>query len=73
MEKYIKYKRFAETHNEKTIQDFYDKLVTDGWEIIYYSEFRNASGAMSNSPDEKLIHVVLVAGKRQENTLPKVL
>ena len=69
MEKPIKYKRFAETHTETSIQDFFDKLVTEGWEIIYYNEIRQASGMLTNSPQEVNIHVVVVAGKKQSNVL----
>lgn len=73
MEKYIKYKRFRETHDEKSIQEFYDRLIKEGWEIIYYREIQQPSGTMSNSPQEINIHVVVVAGKRQESELKKVL
>ena len=73
MEKYIRYKRFRETHDEKTIQEFYDKLIAEGWEIIYYSEIQRAAGMFSNTPDEQAIHVVVVAGKKQESELKKVL
>jgi len=73
MERYIKYKRFSETHNENNIQDFYDRLVTEGWEIIYYNEIRQPSGVLSSSPQETNIHVVVLAGKRQETELKKVV
>lgn len=73
MEKPIKYKRFAETHNETSIQEFYDRLITEGWEIIYYNEIRQASGMLTNSPQEVNIHVIVVGCKRQDNTLSKVL
>jgi hypothetical protein len=69
MERYIKYKRFAETHPESTVQDFYDRLVTEGWEIIYYNEIRCASGVLSSSPQEANIHIVVLAGKRQDDGL----
>ena len=42
---YIKYKRIKETFNltdskefENDIQIFLDKLIQDGWDIIYYKE-----------------------------------
>ena len=73
MEKYFKYKRFSETHNEKTIQEFYDRLITEGWEIIYYNEIRQPTGQLSASPQEVNIHIIIVAGKKQENSLPRVL
>ena len=69
MEKYIKYKRFTETHDQASIQILYDKLVTEGWDIIYYKEIQQPSGPMSGSPQEQNIHVVILAGKRQENSL----
>jgi len=69
MEKIIKYKRFTETHTENTIQDFFDKLVADGWEIIYYNEIRQSSGTLTNSPQEVSIHITIVAGKKQNNIL----
>jgi hypothetical protein len=69
MERYIKYKRFSETHPESTIQDFYDRLVTEGWEIIYYNEIRQPSGVLSSSPQETNIHIVILAGKKQDDSL----
>jgi hypothetical protein len=69
MEKIIRYKRFVETHDESTIQDFYDKLVTEGWEIIYYNEIRQASGTLTNSPQEVRIHIVALCAKKQSGTL----
>lgn len=69
MEKPIKYKRFSEMHNEKSIQDFFDKLVADGWEIIYYNEEAKASGSMSSTPQEISIHVTVVGSKMQSNVL----
>jgi hypothetical protein len=73
MEKYIKYKRFSETHDNVSIQTLYDKLVTEGWDIIYYREIQQPSGILSSTPQEQNIHVVIVAGKRQNDTLPTVL
>jgi|APIni6443716594_1056825.scaffolds.fasta_scaffold377745_2 hypothetical protein len=70
MEKIIKYKRFNESHTEKTIQDFLDKLVTDGWEIIYYNEIRQSSGVLTNSPQEVNIHVTVVACKKNYDNFP---
>lgn len=73
MEKYVRYKRFSETHDETSIQNLYNKLITEGWEIIYYNEVRHPSGPLSGVPKEASIHVVIVAGKRQENELKSVL
>ena len=44
MDKIIKYKRFFETHDEKSIQDFFDKLIMDGLEIIHYEEHKMGEG-----------------------------
>ena len=66
MEKYIKYKRFNEVYTESTIQEFFDRLITEGWEIIYYEEIRKSSGPITNTPDEISIHVTVVAGKKQD-------
>jgi hypothetical protein len=71
MEKYIRYKRFAETHNERTLQDFYDRLITEGWEIIYYNEIRQPTGQLSATPQEINIHVIALCGKKQDDTLSK--
>jgi len=73
MERYIKYKRFSETHPENNIQDFYDRLITEGWEIIYYNEIRQPSGVLSSSPQDTNIHIIIVAGKKQEAELKRVL
>jgi hypothetical protein len=60
-------------HNESTIQSFFDKLVTEGWEIIHYKEESKSSGSMSLHPQEISIHVIALCAKRQEDTLPTVL
>jgi hypothetical protein len=69
MEKYIRYKRFSETHTESSINTFFEKLVSEGWDIIYYNEIRQASGMLTNTPNEVSIHVTVVGGKRQSNVL----
>lgn len=73
MESYIRYKRFAETHTETSMQEFFDRLITEGWEIIYYNEIKQAAGMLTNSPTEVHIHIIVVAGKRQDKSLPKVI
>ena len=73
MERYIKYKRFSEVHIESTIQGFLDKIVSEGWEIIYYDEMRKSSGVLSNTAEEITIHITVLAGKRQETELKHVL
>ena len=73
MESYIRYQRFCETHDASTIQDFFNKLITGGWEIIYYSELSRPGGGLSNSPQEANFHITVVAGKKQERDLKSVL
>ena len=73
MEKYIRYKRFSETHNENSIQEFYDRLIAEGWEIVYYNEIRQPTGQLSASPQEINIHVIALCGKRQDNSLSKTV
>jgi hypothetical protein len=65
----IKYKRFSETHTETSIQNFFDKLITDGWEIIYYNEIIQSSGVLTSTPNEVSIHVTAVGCRKQNNTL----
>lgn len=72
MERYLKYKRFSEVHTESSIQGFFDKLTTEGWEIIYYEELRKSSGMLSDN-DVITIHITVVVGKRQESELKQVL
>ncbi len=72
MERYIKYKRFSESHNETSLQGLYDKLITEGWDIIYYNEIMHPVGAQAN-PADIMIHVVILAGKRQGDTLTKTV
>lgn len=45
MNKYIKYKRFSlnldcnnGAYDNEELQKFFDQLITDGYEIIYYNE-----------------------------------
>ena len=66
MEAYIRYQRFEKklVVGSEEFQEFLNGFVKDGWEIIYYSE--------------ELVSVfehriVILAGKRQENELKKVL
>jgi len=60
MEKIIKYKRFDETHDINTLNKFFDDLITEGWEIIYYNEHKMAEGKL---------HVTIVACKKQNNII----
>ena len=65
METYIKYKRFEEEMTDEKLQEFFDKFIADGWQIIYYKE-RRKSG-FSN-----VLSFIIIAGKTptlQKNVL----
>ena len=38
METFIKYKRFEQEIDGESPQDFFDDLIKDGWQIIFYNE-----------------------------------
>ena len=63
MDVFIKYKRhvnaFPNENFEKELQEWLDKLVTEGWEIINYAE----------NHKQNHFDVVILAGKRQNNVL----
>jgi hypothetical protein len=66
MEKYIKFKRFE--YNGillNKIQEIFDELIMNGWEIIHYNEDR----IPVHESEVQTFLVVIVAGKKQENTL----
>ena len=63
MEKYIKYKRFTEFMDDKALQNLFDWLVTDGWEIIFYKEEAQVNN------NQNLLRVSIIAGKRQEDKI----
>jgi hypothetical protein len=67
METYIRYKRFHKEINEEDIQAFLDELVKDGWEIISYNE------SIREISKKIILFIVVLAGKKQDNALPKVL
>ena len=76
METYIKYKRFEQEINDGNLQDFFDDLIKEGWQIIYYNEiikidYVNVGGG--NTVPVKKFMVIVVAGKKQDNSLSKVL
>lgn len=68
---YIKYKRITEvfdlTNNsefQNDIQNFFDKLVQDGWDIIHYSEQYSCVPSTTNpSAGVPTLKVIVVAGK----------
>ena len=55
----VKYKRYSEElPTNEAIQEFLDKITTDGWEILYYNE--REYGGMG------MVKVTAVCKKRQE-------
>lgn len=56
---YTKYKRFDNIFNDIELEEFFDWLISNNWEIIKYDE--NISGYN--------LHVVIVAGKIMEKIL----
>lgn len=54
MGNYIKYKRFEKETDEIELQKYFDELIAEGWEIIYYYEKKGYP---------PIISVVIVAGK----------
>lgn len=59
MQKYIKYKRF-EYKDMESLETFFDDLIKEGWEIIYYNE-------VETKPSESIwgFKIIVVAGKRR--------
>ena len=56
---YVKYKRFTEEFDElDEIQNFFDRLINDGWDIISYSE---------NPRDVKTLAIIILAGRKRGN------
>lgn len=54
-----KYKRFKEElTDDNAVQEFLNKITTDGWEIIYYDE--KPWGGMG------IVQVIVVGKKKQE-------
>ena len=55
----VKYKRYCEElADDEAIQNFLDKITSDGWEILYYNE--KEFGGMG------IMKVTAVCKKRQE-------
>lgn len=58
MSNYIKYKRIHERILLNDIEKLFDKLITEGWEIISYDEIKHTS----------TIEVTMIVGKKQITT-----
>ncbi len=63
METYFRYKRFEERMLLDKLQDFFNMLTSDGWEIIYYNE--NLDTDHRENENTVYINVIIVAGKKQ--------
>ncbi|HPC09647.1 MAG TPA: hypothetical protein PLN85_01080 [archaeon] len=61
MDKFIKYKRVEKTfkkdanENEYNTQDFFDDVIKEGFEVIYYRE---------EEKENNILKIVLFLGKR---------
>lgn len=65
MERCIKYRRFEYNKiSPDELQKNFDDLISNGWDIIYYNEERTPVHDVEIS-----LLVVIVAGKKQDNTL----
>lgn len=62
MENYIKYKRFSEIFilESQDFQEFLDKLIIEGWQIISYNE------VLITHTNHR---VTILAGKKQDDQL----
>lgn len=70
MERYIKYKRISKEFvllDRDHQEDFFDDLITEGWEIIYYNETIDKMDI--NSSELPRLRIVVVVGKKQNNIL----
>lgn len=67
MERYIKYKRFEYSIiSLDKLQETFDDLIGQGWEILHYEEERTITSNNLNV-------VVIIAGKKQDTVLGRVL
>jgi len=66
MSVYIKYKRINITLKESEINTFFDNLIIDGWNIIYYNEFIIPYESLNNEITENSINMTIVLGKKRE-------
>lgn len=57
MGKYIKYRRISEIYEPQQIEDLFDSIVKEGWELLHYNE-----KILETKPVDR-IHVVVVMGK----------
>jgi hypothetical protein len=75
METFIKYKRFEQEIADENPQKFFDDLIKEGWQIIYYNEIIKidyVEHTGGNTVPIKKIIIIVIAGKKQDNLLSKV-
>ncbi len=56
----IKYKRITGTYNSNSLDELFNDLISEGFEIIYYNEKDLVDGN---------IYVTILSAKRQENKI----
>ena len=70
MERFIRYERITKkirvNFGEYHTQDFFNELIKDGWEIVYYNETE-----INSTIDDvySYLNIVVVVGKKQENNI----
>jgi len=63
--KYIKYKRIEKyCSTTEDIQEFFDELITGGYEIIYYSEKKDSHDGKSF-----FFNIIVTVGKLREDKI----
>ena len=75
METFIRYKRFEQVIDGENPQVFFDDLIKEGWQIIYYNEIIKIDYVQvtgGNTVPMKKFIIIVVAGKKQDNSLSKV-
>ena len=73
METYIKYKRFEKEISDDDLPKFFDDLIKEGWQIISYKERRDSQPNPNNGYISSSLKIVILAGKKQDNSLSRVL
>lgn len=66
MERFFKYKRIEKKVNDEELQELFDQIVTEGWEIIEYKE-----KGVSSTPTTHL-WVSIIVGKKQDTKLTNI-
>ena len=75
METFIRYKRFEQVIDGENPQVFFDDLIKEGWQIIYYNEIIKIDYVQvtgGNTVPMKKFIIIVVAGKKQDSSLSRV-